>query len=436
MTGIEIGILSIVFLLIAIYIGLHISISLILVSYVCVILLRGPDIAGRFVSAAANDVLNEHLFGVVPLFILMGLLVSVSGIGRDLFDAIQWIFRRFLGGLGIATVAANAVFAAVTGISIASATVFTRVAVPEMVRHGYSKQFSVGIVAGSSVLGVMIPPSLLLIVYAVIAEESIGRLFLAGLLPGLLMAASFCVLIIGVAIFRPHHVGGDVKPDQSQNDLTLVGFVVKLAPTVLLIVLVLGGIYSGFFTPTEAGAVGAAGALVIAVAKRTLSLKDFINTLKDAGQISVSVLFLILAANLYSRMLAMSGMPTSFAESIVGLELGPVWFLIAYLGLVILMGMILDSISILLILLPVVLPIAAGFEMDLIWFGIITVVAVEIGLVTPPFGLSIFAVKAALLDHDISLRDIFVGAMPFVLCMMAVLFLLVMFPAISTVLVY
>ena len=438
MTELHIGIAAIVCMLAGIYFGMHIGIALIATSFVSVWLIKSPEVAARFVAASANDAIRDYLFGVIPLFVLMGMLVSVSGVGRDTFDVFQWLLRRIRGGLGLATVAANAVFAAITGISIASASVFTKVAVPEMIRHGYTPRFSVGVVAGSSVLGMLIPPSLLMIIYGVLAEESIGRMFIAGIIPGALLALGFCVLIVGMAWLVPHKVGtpealAGVGAGIEETPLTAA---VKFVPILLLITLVLGGLYAGFFTPTEAGAVGAAGALVIALVRGRLTWRKLWQVLVETGFVSVSVLFLIIAAMLYSRMLALTGMPSAVTEGITNMGLGPWGFLFMYVLIVIALGCIIDSVSIMLIMLPIVLPIARAFGMDVVWFGVITVVAVEIGLLTPPFGVSVYTVKSALNDPRISVRDIFAGTFPFVLMMLVMLFILAAFPGLSTWLAY
>ena len=438
MTELHIGIAAIVCMLAGIYFGMHIGIALIATSFVSVWLIKSPEVAARFVAASANDAIRDYLFGVIPLFVLMGMLVSVSGVGRDTFDVFQWLLRRIRGGLGLATVAANAVFAAITGISIASASVFTKVAVPEMIRHGYTPRFSVGVVAGSSVLGMLIPPSLLMIIYGVLAEESIGRMFIAGIIPGALLALGFCVLIVGMAWLVPHKVGtpealAGVGAGIEETPLTAA---VKFVPILLLITLVLGGLYAGFFTPTEAGAVGAAGALVIALVRGRLTWRKLWQVLVETGFVSVSVLFLIIAAMLYSRMLALTGMPSAVTEGITNMGLGPWGFLFMYVLIVIALGCIIDSVSIMLIMLPIVLPIARAFGMDVVWFGVITVVAVEIGLLTPPFGVSVYTVKSALNDPRISVRDIFAGTFPFVLMMLVMLFILAAFPSLSTWLAY
>ena len=434
MSDLVLGFMAIFAMLCFIILGMHIGIALIVTSFVAVWLMKSPEIAARFVGAAANDAIRDYLFGVVPLFVLMGMFVSISGVGRDTFDVFQWVLRRVRGGLGLATVGANAVFAAITGISIASASVFTKVATPEMIRHGYTPRFAVGVVAGSSVLGMLIPPSLLMIIYGVIAEESIGRMFMAGILPGLLLALLFCLLIIAMAYLSPARIFASGNFDSTEeNDLeTWATAVQKFFPILILVVLVLGGLYSGFFTPTEAGAVGAAGAFLITLLRRRLDWKKLWNVLTETGYVSVSVLFLIIAASLYSRMLALTGLPAAITSSITEVGLGAWGFLIAYLVIVILLGCIIDSVSIMLIMLPIVLPIVSTFGMDKIWFGVLTVVAVEIGLLTPPFGVSVYTVKSALNNPSISVKDIFAGAFPFVLVMVFALVILALFPSLST----
>jgi tripartite ATP-independent transporter DctM subunit len=432
MSDLAIGFVALGLMLGFIYFGMHIGVALIVTSFVGVSLIRSPEIGARFAAAAANDAIRDYLFGVVPLFVLMGMLVSVSGVGRDTFDVFQWLMRKIRGGLGLATVGANAVFAAITGISIASASVFTKVAVPEMIRMGYNPRFAVGVVAGSSVLGMLIPPSLLMIIYGVLAEESIGRMFIAGLIPGLLLATGFCVLIVAMAYLAPHKVGKPEALIDVPSNETPFTATKKFAPIASLVVLVLGGLYGGLFTPTEAGAVGAAGALVIALARGTLTWRKLWAVLTETGYVSVSVLFLILAAMLYSRMLALTGMPGFVTQTITELGLGPWGFLILYIAIVIALGCIIDSVSIMLIMLPIVLPVARAFGMDIVWFGVLTVVAVEIGLLTPPFGVSAYTVKSALNDSRIGIKDIFAGTFPFVLAMLAVLAILAAFPGLST----
>lgn len=432
MSGIEIGLWSLAAIVFLIYSGLHVAIALGLVSFVGIWILRdNADQAARILSLAARESISSYLFGVVPLFVLMGLVVSRADIGRDTFAVANRYLGRFRGGLGMSTVGANAIFASITGISIASAAVFTKIAVPEMIRSGYSGRFATGIVVGSSILGMLLPPSLLMILYGILAEQSVGALFLAGIGPGILVSILFCAGIWAMVSFWPVFTG---KTDPASVPATSTGLsdtLSKLAPIVLLVGLVLGGLYGGVFTPTEAGAVGALGAIVIAFAKRRMTGKVLWQVTLESGHITAAICFLIVTATMYSRMLAMSGLPVAMTEWIVHLEVGVYGFLFFYILVLVLLGTILDSSSILLITVPLALPVAMSLDIDLIWFGIVTVLAVEIGLLTPPMGLSVFVVKGSLDDPTISLNDVFAGSFPFAVIMLIALILIVIFPGIA-----
>ena len=438
MSSVAIALGSLVLMLVLIYAGMHVAITLGLLSFVGVWLIRGdPGVAANLLAQAVSDAIASHIFGVVPLFVLTGFLVAHADVGKDAFEVANQAFRRIRGGLGIATVAANAVFAAITGISIASAAVFSRVAVPQMLRFGYQPRFAVGVVAGSSVLGMLIPPSLLMILYGFLSEQSVGDLFTAGIVPGLVLALAYSAAILVMARLRPGmvYLGGQVQPVRDETLMAPGQMLLKLLPIALLIVAVLGGIYAGIFTATEAGAVGALLALLTAAVRRKLSWRGFWGVLVETGHVTVSVSFLIICANIYTRMLAMSGTPQALVGWMAAAGLGVVAFMLLYLLLILLLGTIIDSSSILLIVLPLMLPIAQQFGLNLIWFGVVTVVAVEVGLLTPPFGLSVYVIKSTLGDTvDITLGDIFRGAAPFTLTMLAVLGLLVAFPQLSLVL--
>ncbi len=418
--------------------GVHIAVALTAVGFAGIWLIReNLDMAMRLMYLSAYNGVADYIFATIPLFVLMGLLVSISNVGKDTFDVAETLLRRLRGGLGVATVAANTVFAAVTGVSIASAAVFTRVAVPEMVSHGYRASFAAGTVAGSSVLGMMIPPSLLLIIYGVLAEQSIGTLFIAGIIPGFAMAVAFAVMIMLMARFTPGLVFDLKRQAQLAAELstarllTTTEMLAKLVPIAALVALVLGGLYSGFFTPTEAGGVGAFGAFVIAILRRKLGGGGLWRVLTETGAVSVGILILLVAAGFYSRMLSVAGVPMAISDLVRGAGLGPYGFLFLYVVILLLLGMILDSSSILLIMTPVAVPIAAGLDFNLIHFGIITVIAVEIGLLTPPFGISVFTVKSTLNDPKVSVESIFAGTMPYVVVMLVVLLLIALFPAMT-----
>ncbi|NJN39874.1 MAG: TRAP transporter large permease subunit [Gammaproteobacteria bacterium] len=433
LTNVQIGLFTIVCLLVLIYAGMPIGVVMIVLGFFGIWMIRGdPELGMRVLSRSSTEYLRNYFFGVVPLFVLMGLLVSVSDVGRDTFDIARWMLRRVKGGLGVATVAANAVFASITGSSIASAAVFTKIATPEMLRHGYTPRFSVGVVAGSSVLGMLIPPSLLLIVYGFLAEESVGHLFLAAIVPGLILAAAMSLMIVLMAIFWPSFVGGSVVKEHEGAE-SAKSAAIKLTPIFALVFVVLGGIYGGVFTPTEAGAGGALGALVIALARRKLTWRKLWETMVETGYVTVSVLFLLLGARVFGQMLAMSNLPQQMSGLAAGAELGLYSFIALYLIVVVLLGTILDSVSIMVITLPFVLPVIERLGGDLIWFGVISVVAVEIGLLTPPFGISCYVVKSTLDDGRITINQIFAGAFPFVIVMLLVVALLVAVPGLSLV---
>jgi tripartite ATP-independent transporter DctM subunit len=439
MTTLAIGFILIAVLVGLVLLGMQIAYALIAVAFAGIWIIRNNmDLAFKMLELTAYSGIADYLFATIPLFVLMGLLVNVSNVGRDTFEVAEELLRRMICGLGVATVAANTIFAAVTGVSIASAAVFTRVAVPEMTRHGYRPAFAAGTVAGSSVLGMLIPPSLLLIIYGVLAEVSIGGMFIAGILPGLMLAGGFVAMLIGVTILFPRFVLTDPAATRARRlDISIEKMppyimLGKLIPIILLVVLVLGGLYSGYFTPTEAGGIGAFGALVVALVRRSLDRKRLWEVMKQTAIISVSILLLLIAASFYSRMLSIAGLPNAIAGLVQGSGFGPMGFLLIYAVIILLMGMILDSTSILLIMVPIAAPIAQGMGIDLSHFGIITVLAVEIGLLTPPFGISVFTVHNTLDDPDVSVEQIFAATLPFVGVMLIVLLVVSVFPVTAT----
>lgn len=432
-----IGVISILFVLFFVYVGVHVGVALALISFVCVFLVRdNMDLAGKLLALSIGESMQQYEFGVIPLFVLMGLLVSISGIGSDTYDVANHLFRKMKGGLGTATVGANAVFAAVTGTSIASASVFTKVAVPEMLRLGYRPRFAVGVVAGSSVLGMLIPPSLLLIVFGILAEQSIGDLFIAGIIPGLVLTVAYCILIWIMAHKFPDKVGdAQALNTKRESDMTGSQAARKSLPIFLLIALVLGGIYGGVFTATEAGGIGALGALILTLAKGELNRGNLWEALSETGHVTASICFLLVSAHIYSRMITLTGIPNIMEQWVNASGLGLTGLLIIYIIAIILMGTILDAASIMLITVPLMIPALAGFEIDLIWFGIITIIAVEIGLLTPPLGLACFVIHSNLQDDRIRIEDVFWGAVPFAITMFLVLLLVLAVPELATALI-
>lgn len=436
MSEIQIGLVSIFMMLVLVQSGMHIAVALLLLSFVSVWAIKGDfEIAGNLLALSTTKSVASYSFGVIPLFVVMGMFVGISGVGRDTFEVAAQLFRKVRGGLGMATVMANAVFAAVNGTSIASASVFTRIAVPELLRLGYTPRFAVGVVAGSSVLGMLIPPSLLLILFGIIAEVSIGDLFTAGIVPGIVLAVFYAITIWVLSTFFPRFVMAKQADDRpAVTEHAPLALLSKMSPITLLIVVVLGGIYGGVFTPTEAGAVGALGALLLALARRSLTLRSLWGILIETGHVTASILFLLVAAHLYATMLALSGLPDFLGAWMRASGLGFYGIMAVYLVVIVALGCILDSASIMLILLPLILPIMAGLDVNMIWFGVITVVAIEIGLLTPPLGVAVFVVKNNMQDDRISVNDIFAGAAPFALTMLLLVLLLLLLPQLATIL--
>lgn len=442
MTPIEIGLASVVLIVIMIYAGLYIPVALGLVSFLGVWIMRGDlQLPINLLALAAADTVSHQVFATVPLFALMGLLVSKAGLGNDVYQVANFVFYKVKGGLGIATVAANAVFAAITGSSIASASVFARISVPEMRQFGYTTRFSVGVVAGSSVLGMIIPPSAMLIIYAITADQSIGQLFLAGIIPGVLLAVAYGVAIMVMARVWPSFVGGHgivetaTSGSEEWRNLTAADVFWKMFPVVFLVFVVLGGIYGGIVTPVEAGAAGSLVALLIALVRRSMGWDGFWECLVETGHITASILFLIIAASMYSRMLGVAGLPTLFGNWLEAQGFGIFALMAMYVVLLIILGTIIDTASMILIVAPLFLPVVEALDLDLIWFGIVTVIAAEIGLLTPPLGISCFVIKSTLNDPTIKLSDIFIGAFPFAVIMLLVLIAIIAWPELSLALI-
>jgi tripartite ATP-independent transporter DctM subunit len=434
MTPIEIGLISVVAIVFLIYSGVYIPVALGMVSFVSIWLMRDNfTLALNLLKVAVGDSAMEYSFATIPLFTFMGLIVSKAGLGRDIYEVMTLRFRKVQGGIGMATVGANAVFAAVTGSSIASASVFTKVSVPQMMAQDYNPRFAVGVVAGSSVLGMIIPPSAMLIIYSFVAEQSVGHMFLAGVIPGLLLAVAYVGAIWVMGRFTPNFVGGRVVEETEWMSRREIAS--KTLPTLVLITIVLGGIYTGWLTAVEAGAAGALVALIIAYLRKSMAPKAFWHALLETGHITAAILFLITAASIYSRMLGLAGLPNQLEDLLAGNSASFWTVMTLYVLLMLFLGTLLDTASIILIVVPLFLPLAEALDMSLIWFGIITVVGAEIGLLTPPLGISCFVIKSTIDDDRISLKDVFLGALPFAFVMLIVLIILIEFPILSLALI-
>jgi tripartite ATP-independent transporter DctM subunit len=439
--------LLIVVLLVIVFAGVHIAVALGFTAAFGIYLMQGDiDVVRTFIANTAYEALRDYVFAVIPLFMLMGDFLAKCGAAKDMFALINRLTRVVPGRLAIATVLANAIFAFVTGVSIAAAAAFSRIAYPEMKRHGYERKFALGCIAGSACLGMLIPPSVLMIVWGVLTEQSIGKLFLAGVLPGFLLVAFFCAYILWVAISQPERVGARVltagggtaalagagAPTPTHDEEAGLG--AALWSTLLVIALVLGtlgGIWLGAFTPTEGAGVGAAAALVLALVKG-LRLKEVFEVILSVGRTSAPLLLLLFTAQLYSRVLSMTGVTGAAKEFFLASGLGPWGVLLVMVAIWFILGCIIDSISIILLTVPVFAPIAVALGFDPLAFAIIGILAIETGLLTPPFGILVFTVKAALPNEGTSVGEIFRGSTPWWICLLAVIACVAAFPEIAT----
>jgi tripartite ATP-independent transporter DctM subunit len=432
-------------LLAIVFSGVHIAVALGFTAAFGIYLMQGDiEVVRTFIANTAYEALRDYVFAVIPLFLLMGEFLAKCGAARDVFTLVNRLTRVVPGRLAIATVIANAIFAFVSGVSIAAAAAFSRIAYPEMKRHGYERKFALGCIAGSACLGMLIPPSVLMIVWGVLTEQSIGKLFLAGVLPGFLLVGFFCTYILWVAIVQPERVGARVvaagggaaalagAPVPVHDDETGLG--AALWSTLLVIALVLGtlgGIWLGAFTPTEGAGVGATAALVLGVIKG-LRPKAIFEVVLSVGRTSAPLLLLLFTAQLYSRVLSMTGVTGAAKEFFLASGLGPWGVLLVMIAIWFVLGCIIDSISIILLTVPVFAPIAVALGFDPLAFAIIGILAIETGLLTPPFGILAFTVKAALPNEGASVGEIFRGSTPWWVCLLAVIVCVAAFPEIAS----
>ena len=436
----------VIVLLLIVFSGTHIAVALGITAALGIYLMQGDiDVVRIFIANTAYEALRDYVFAVIPLFMLMGEFLAKCGAATDLFALINRVTRRLPGRLGIATVFANAIFAFVTGVSIAAAAAFSRIAWPEMKRHGYERKFALGCIAGSACLGMLIPPSVLMIVWGVLTEQAIGKLFIAGIVPGFIVVVAFCAYILFVAVTQPERVGEARKVAHSAgaaalppaeefgllSDAQMREALISTLFVIMLIVGVLGGIWFGFFTPTEGAGVGAAAALLLAIIKG-MRAREIFDVVLTVGRTSAPLLLLLVMAQLYSRVLSMTGVTGAAKALFLESGLDP-WQIIAIMVVVwFLLGCIIDSISIILLTVPVFAPIAVALGYDPLAFAILGILAIEAGLLTPPFGILVFTVKAALPQENVSPGEIFAGSVPYWICLLVVIVIIAAYPQLAT----
>ena len=420
-----IGLIGVVILVVLLLLfRMWIGLAMALVGSLGILYLQGFKQAFGVVSTVPYETVAYYPMTALPLFVLMGVVVGNTSIGEDLYYAVYKWIGSFRGGLASATVLACAVFAAITGSSATGTVLMAKVALPQMRRYKYDDALAGGCIVSAGTMGILIPPSMGLILYGLLTEQSVGKLFIAGFLPGLLLTILFILSVTVTTAIRPG--AGPAGPRTTFKEK-----VVSLKKTwhvVLLFLLVLGGIYQGFFTPTEAGAVGAFGALVIVAATRQLTGKVFLGILKEAGTTSAMIFLIVIGAFIFMKFLGISKLPFALVEIIEQLQVSKFFVFAGIIILYIILGMFLEVYSAVTFTIPIIYPVIIALGFDPIWFGVIVVLVIEMGLITPPVGMNVFILGGM---TGIPLQTIFRGIIPFLTDMVICIILLTIFPDIA-----
>ncbi len=387
--------------------------------------IAGTGPALKLVGQTSMRTVTDYTFGVIPMFMLMGAFVSVSGVSRELFRAANSFIGHLRGGLGVATVLACGGFAAICGSSVATAATFSAVAYPEMRRYGYPQSFATGVIAAGGTLGAMLPPSTVLAVYAILTQQDIGKLFMAGIVPGLLAMGMYVITIMLIVFFRPEWLpAGEAKPFSER----VAGLKDVWAPLVLFL-FVIGGLYGGFFTPTEAGGVGASGAFLLGVLRGKLDRAGIREALLSATRTAAAVFTVLIGALLFGYFLTITQTPQKLTEFLTSLGIGRYGVLALIMLMYLVLGCLMDAMAMIILTVPIIFPVIVQLGFDPIWFGIIIVMTVELGLIHPPVGMNVFVIKSVV--KDVTFMTIFKGVIPFVITDILRLVILIAFPIIA-----
>ena len=385
----------------------------------------GGTAALKNVGLTSMRTVTDYTFGVIPMFLLMGAFVSNSGMSRELFRAANAFVGHFRGGLGIATIAACAGFAAISGSSVATAATFATVAYPEMRRYDYPQSFATGVIAAGGTLGAMLPPSTVLAVYGIITEQDIGKLFIAGIIPGLVAAVMYMTPIMIIGRVRPGFLPTGPRSTWKER----LGGLRDIWAMLLLFIFVIGGLYGGLFTPTEAGGMGAGGAFLIGLARGKLSRGDIRRSLLQAVRTAAAVLTVLIGALLFGYFLTVTQTPQKVTAFLVGLGFGRYGVLALIMLMYLVLGCLMDALAMIILTIPIIFPVITQLGFDPIWFGIIIVMTVELGLIHPPVGMNVFVIKSVV--QDVSFSTIFLGVLPFIVTDLIRLVILISFPMLA-----
>jgi tripartite ATP-independent transporter DctM subunit len=419
------GLFGILLLFVFLAFRMHIGLAMALIGFGGVSLIVNLKAGLNLLGMVPWTEGSSYSLSVIPLFILMGQFAFVSGISQDIYEAVNDWMGHLRGGLAMATIVACSMFAAVCGSSLATGATMAKVAIPEMQKYGYDPRLATGSVAAGGTLGILIPPSIGFIIYGILTEESIGKLFMAGILPGILLSFLFLLAIIIQCRFNPN-IGPKVEPTTWTTKFkSLYG----TWPMLSLFVLVMGGIYFGFFTPTEAAGIGAFGAFVITVLKKKMSYVSLVESLLVTGNMTAMIFLIIIGANIFSSFLALTGIPFMLAESVATLQLPRMIVLLIILLIFVMLGCVMDCFAIMILMVPILFPVIQAMDFNPIWFGVIMVIVLEIGLITPPVGLNVFVIKGAV--PTVSITKIFQGVWPFLIAAVVCVFAIILFPQIA-----
>ncbi|NSL50585.1 TRAP transporter large permease [Calidifontibacillus erzurumensis] len=422
-----IGVLGLIILLVLIFLRVPVGLALFLVGFLGVSLITRGDVGLAQLSMAAFGTANDYNLSVIPLFILMGMFLSYSGLGKELFSAVNAWFGRFRGGLAIATIGASSIFASISGSSNATTATIARVSIPEMNKYNYKTTFSTAAVAAGGTLGSLIPPSVILIIYGALTNVPIGSLLIGGFVPGLLLTLLFILLVHFQVRLNP-----SIAPIQAEP-VTLKEKMISLKaiwPFLLIFLISIGGIYLGVFTPSEAGGIGAILAFFVTIIMRRLSFKNLIDSLDETLRLTVMIFLIFIGANLFGSFLALSRIPAHLTNAVVSIDVSKYLILALILIVYMFLGMFLEGIAIMTLTLPIVYPIITSLGFDGLWFGIIMVIMINIGVLTPPLGLSVYIISGIV--RDVPIEQIFRGVIPAICIMVAFTVLLIVFPEIIT----
>jgi C4-dicarboxylate transporter, DctM subunit len=379
----------------------------------------------KLVGQTSMRTVTDYTFGVIPMFLLMGALVSNSGMSRELFRAANVFVGHLRGGLGFATIAACGGFAAISGSSVATAATFSTVAYPEMRRFGYPQSFATGVIAAGGTVGAMLPPSTVLAVYGIITEQDIGKLFIAGIIPGLLAISMYMLTIKIIGVIRPHFLPSGARAPWNERFAALRDIWAPL----LLFIFVIGGLYGGLFTPTEAGGMGAGGAFIIGILRGRLGKDEILRSLLQATRTAAAVFTVLIGALIFGYFLTVTQTPQKVTLFLTGLGLGRYGVLALIMVMYILLGCLMDAMAMIILTVPIMFPVVIALGFDPVWFGIIIVMTVELGLIHPPVGMNVFVIKSVV--PDVTFTTIFKGVVPFIITDIIRLIILIAFPILA-----